>query len=89
MVNADNDTPTNCKVYTAESTTSDKIHWWFFSRYREAFITELQHFADTIRHREKPSPVDGEDMLRALLLAEASRESLLTGKPVKVPSWRQ
>jgi len=89
MVTADNDTPTNCKVYTAEKTSSDKIHWWFFSRYKEAFINELQQFADTIRHREKPSPVGGEDMLRALILAEASKESLLTGKPVQVPDWRK
>jgi len=89
MVTADNDTPTNCKVYTAETTMSDKIHWWFFSRYKEAFVTELRQFADTIRHREKPSPVDGEDMLRALILAKASKESLLSGKPVAVPDWRK
>ena len=87
MILADNDTPTTCKHYTESDPSTDKIHWWFFGRYREAFISELGQFADSIT-KDTPSPVGCDDMLRALLLAQAGNQSLKSGLPVKVAPWK-
>lgn len=62
---------------------SEKPKYFFLERYKESFISEIGEFIDSILSNRKPS-VDGIDGLNSVLIAKAAKESLLTGKPVKV-----
>lgn len=56
---------------------------FFLERYADAYRAELDAFAVAVRTGIAPKP-DGEDGLRALLLADAAAESARTGRGVRV-----
>jgi myo-inositol 2-dehydrogenase/D-chiro-inositol 1-dehydrogenase len=85
MVACDNDRPTTCRTLLAEGNTEeDRIMWWFMERYPEAFIAELREFFELVRKGTGEPPVTCDDMMRAMLVANAANESLKTGLPMKV-----
>ncbi len=82
---ADNNTPTSMVVLNESGTIRDKPLYFFLERYEKAFVAEMQSFIDAIRD-DKPTKVSGNDGLAPVLIAIAAKESLKTGKPVKVDS---
>ncbi len=56
---------------------------FFLERYVDAYQAELDAFASAVRTGIAPKP-DGEDGLRALVLADAATESARTGQVVRV-----
>jgi myo-inositol 2-dehydrogenase/D-chiro-inositol 1-dehydrogenase len=82
-VQAENHTPTQMKLSTADRVTLDKPLFFFLERYQAAFPAELQAFVHAIRH-DTPPPVSGNDGLAPVLIALAAKESLRTGQPAKV-----
>ncbi len=83
MAFADNNTPTRMTVMKESGTVSDKPLYFFLERYQAAFVAELQAFVQAVQQNQAP-PVSGNDGLAPVLIALAAKESLQTGKPVKV-----
>jgi len=55
----------------------------FAERYAEAYIAELDHFADVLDAGSRPS-TGPRDSLRALRLADAAEQSARTNAPVRL-----
>jgi myo-inositol 2-dehydrogenase/D-chiro-inositol 1-dehydrogenase len=67
----------------AQGFTTDPVQNFFLERYAAAYRNEVESFIDAVIDGKKISP-DGNDGLRAQMLADAATESRETGKPVKV-----
>ncbi len=63
--------------------TSDKALNFFLERYEAAYRNELDAFVSTVNAGTKPRP-DGEDGLKALLLADAAYQSWKTKQRVTI-----
>ncbi|MBQ7151225.1 MAG: inositol 2-dehydrogenase [Synergistaceae bacterium] len=83
-ITADNETPNNTTLYTADAVTKEKPLWFFLERYNDAFITEERAFVDSCLN-DKPTLVGAFDGLQPVLIAIAAKESCEKGGvPVKV-----
>jgi myo-inositol 2-dehydrogenase / D-chiro-inositol 1-dehydrogenase len=60
---------------------SDSFQNFFLERYAEAYVREIDHFADMLAHKARPL-VGYSDGVAALALAEAAAESVRTGLAV-------
>jgi myo-inositol 2-dehydrogenase/D-chiro-inositol 1-dehydrogenase len=80
---AGNRTPTTVELADASAVSADKPLHFFLERYAEAYRIELAAFVDAVVNR-KPMPVGAVDGRQALVLAEAARHSLQTGRSVPV-----
>lgn len=78
-----NDTPSSAILSTGEGVISEKPKYFFLERYKESFILEMMEFIDAVINDADP-PVDGEDGLKAALIAVAAKESLKQNRPVKI-----
>ena len=58
---------------------------FFLERYTPAYQRELDHFLDSVASGTRPRP-DGEDGLRAQMLADAATVAHQTGQPQQVPA---
>lgn len=83
MAKADNDRDSTVELDLKDDTSLDKMPWFFTDRYKQAYISELEAFYESVAN-DKPLVVDGLDGLRAVQLAQACNESLKSGKTVKV-----
>ena len=82
-IRAFNTTPTTAALSTAEGVFTDKPHYSFVERYKEAYVTELREFFASIRNKSSP-PVTGQDALQAVKIAQAAELSFKKNRPVKV-----
>lgn len=82
---ADNCRATTVEVSTASSVTRDQPLHFFLERYNQAFTDEVAAFARAVSLRE-PVICSGFDGQQAERLAEAAKQSHLTGLPVKLSS---
>jgi len=80
---AGNDTPNTVHIYTAESTSMDKIPFFFLERYMESYASELQHFFNCLQNNQDPFP-NGEDGLQDVLVAMAAKKSFEEHRPIKI-----
>ena len=78
LLQAGNVVPTTVRVATAAGFRSDPVQPFFLERYAAAYRAELDAFVKAARG-EGPASPDGEDGLRALLLANAAVEAAKTG----------
>ena len=81
LLRAGNVTATTVELATGAGFTSDPALPFFLERYAAAYRAELDAFIDAVANSTPPHP-DGEDGLRALLLADAATESARTHQPV-------
>ena len=56
---------------------------FFMDRYMRSYLTEVEAFLKALRDKT-PTPVTGEDGLKAMLIAEAAKTSLKENRPVKL-----
>lgn len=83
-ITADNETPNNTTLYTAEGVTKEKPLWFFLERYNDAFIAEENAFVDACLN-DHPTAVGAFDGLQPVRIAIAAKESCEKGGvPVKV-----
>jgi myo-inositol 2-dehydrogenase/D-chiro-inositol 1-dehydrogenase len=82
LLRAGNVVPTTVERATAEGFRSDPVLPFFLERYAAAYRAELTAFIRAVRGEGQARP-DGEDGLRALLLADAAVESANTGRTVR------
>ena len=83
LLRAENLVPTTIERLGAEGTVADKPYPGFQTRYEAAYAAELSAFIRSVESGEKaePGPRDGRQVL---VLANAARESYLSGRPVKL-----
>lgn len=82
-VTAGNEAPVNVEYSCGEGVIRPKPKYFFTERYREAYIKEIEAFIHSVGGDSEP-PVGGEDGLKAVLIGAAAKESLASGKPVRV-----
>jgi myo-inositol 2-dehydrogenase/D-chiro-inositol 1-dehydrogenase len=82
MLRAGNVLPTTVELADAIGFRTDPVLPFFLERYASAYRAELGAFITAIASG-KPAHPDGEDGLRALLLADAALESSRTGRSVR------
>ena len=83
-ITAENETPNNTTLYTADAVTKEKPLWFFLDRYNDAFIAEECDFVDSCLN-DKDTVVGAFDGLQPVLIAIAAKESCEKGGvPVKV-----
>ena len=80
---AENDSPSQVRLYNDKSVTGDKPLFFFLERYKEAFIAEMRSFLEAIAKGGDVS-VSGEDGLQDLLVALAAKKSLAEKRVVKL-----
>lgn len=80
---ADNDSPNNVKMYTAEKNFEDKIHFFFLERYMQSYTDEMKAFYKCLKDNIEP-PVTGHDGLMAVVVAKAALRSLNENRPVQL-----
>jgi myo-inositol 2-dehydrogenase / D-chiro-inositol 1-dehydrogenase len=83
MVSASNVIETTVEVAGAHGYARDKALNFFLERYEAAYRRELDAFVVAVKAGVKPHP-DGDDGLRANMLADAAYQSWLTGQRVAV-----
>jgi myo-inositol 2-dehydrogenase/D-chiro-inositol 1-dehydrogenase len=83
MLHAGNVAATTVERAGADGFTRDPALPFFLERYAAAYRAELDAFITAVENGTAPRP-DGEDGLRALLLAEAAVDSARTGATVQV-----
>lgn len=84
-ITADNDKPNTVAISNKDGVCSEKPKLFFLERYKESYIDEIKCFIDSIVEDAEPA-VTGLDGLKPVLIGLAAKESLETGKPVKVAS---
>lgn len=82
-ITADNDRPTNVEISSEKGVYKDKLKHFFLERYKEAYMNETYAFIHSIQTNESVL-CNGNDGLQAELIAEAARQSLQTGRPIKI-----
>lgn len=82
-VTANNTSQNNVTIATASGYTNAPLLDFFMSRYTAAYANEIALFVDAIENN-KSMPVDGNDGLLALALAEAASQSVASQSVVKV-----
>ena len=78
-----NDKPSTVQVSTADLVTTDKIPYFFLTRYTGAFVDQFTSFIEAITEN-KPLLVNAIDGLRAVEVAQAAALSLKEGRTVKL-----
>ena len=83
-ITADNETPNNTVLYTADGVTKEKPLWFFLERYNDAFIAEECAFVEACLN-DTDTAVGAFDGLQPVLIGLAAKESCEKGGvPVKV-----
>jgi myo-inositol 2-dehydrogenase/D-chiro-inositol 1-dehydrogenase len=83
LLRAGNVIATTVELATDAGFTSDPVLPFFLERYAAAYRNELDAFITAVASGKSLTP-DGEDGLKALLLADAATESAKTGQVVKL-----
>ncbi|WP_026010949.1 inositol 2-dehydrogenase [Paenibacillus sp. OSY-SE] len=82
-VTTNNDRASTAIVATADGVQMDKPLYFFLERYTQAYIQEVEDFVRAVLH-DGPIVCDANDGLQAERIARAAKESLLSGRPVKL-----
>jgi myo-inositol 2-dehydrogenase/D-chiro-inositol 1-dehydrogenase len=83
LLRAGNMQATTLELGTASGFSTDPALPFFLERYATAYRAELDAFVEAVRSGSGPKP-NGEDGLRALVLADAAHESARTGQVVRI-----
>lgn len=83
LLRAGNIHETSVELATGGGFTADPVQPFFLERYAAAYRLELDAFLACARGEKAPSP-DGEDGLKAQLLADAATTAAQSGQPVRL-----
>src|SRR6478752_3862483 len=83
LLRAGNITATTVELATDAGFTTDPVLPFFLERYAAAYRAELDAFVEAVTSGTAPNP-DGDDGLKALLLADAATRSAQTGQVVRL-----
>jgi myo-inositol 2-dehydrogenase / D-chiro-inositol 1-dehydrogenase len=83
MANVENNKPDNHIYYHEDGVESALPLHFFMERYTASYLTEVRAFIQTVRSKQCV-PVDGEDGLKAAMIAVAAQRSFKENAPVMV-----
>ena len=83
VVSAENQRPVSIEIANADGYTRPPLHDFFMTRYTEAYAAEIESFIAAIEKGATITP-NGEDGLKALVLADAALQSVKEGRRVKI-----
>jgi len=83
MLRADNETETRVELASSAGFQRDPALPFFLERYREAYRLEMDDFIRALKG-ERTVLAEGNDGLRALILADAAERSMQTGQAVRL-----
>lgn len=83
LASAENPVPAMVTTANAKGYTTQPLHTFFMTRYTEAYAAEIAAFVAAAKGTGPVSP-DGNDGLRALLLADAAVRSAASGRVIRV-----
>ncbi|KAG5181134.1 inositol 2-dehydrogenase [Tribonema minus] len=84
MVQLNNAYGNNCVVSNSAAVQRDLPFSFFMDRYADAYRNEMIAFVDVCASADKKSPVGVSDGRAAYLIGKAAKQSMETGKPVKI-----
>ncbi len=79
----ENDIPHTAVLFDEKGTCCENTYKIMWDRYTDAFVAEMQAFADAVGN-DSETPVTGMDGLYPVLMAAAATKSLKEGRPVKI-----
>ena len=80
---AENTTPTRTILATNAGVISEKPHYSFVERFKDAYLKQFEAFFAAVL-QDKPVLVSDDDALKAITIALAAKQSYQTNKPVEV-----
>ncbi|MGQ7871116.1 inositol 2-dehydrogenase [Sunxiuqinia sp. sy24] len=83
MAQADNNFPTNHKLYTESGMSGDLPLHFFLERYDASYVQEMKEFIDALVSGSE-MPVDGNDGLLSIAIGLAAKKSVVEGRLVKL-----
>lgn len=83
MANVDNNKPDNHTYYHEAAAQSSLPLHFFMERYAASYVTEMRAFIQAVQG-EREIPVNGEDGLKAALIAVAAQQSYRENRPVGI-----
>ena len=81
ILKVNNPTLSEIELAKDAGTTKDRLHYFFMTRYKDAYKNQIDYFVDCIKKRSMPKP-DSYDGYYALYLAENALKSARTGRTV-------
>ena len=81
ILKVNNPTLSEIELAKDAGTTKDRLHYFFMTRYIDAYKNQINYFVDCIKKRSMPKP-DSYDGFYALYLAENALKSARTGRTV-------
>ncbi len=85
---SDNRTEAEVVVRTVNGVNGQKPLWFFVERYKEAYVSELDSFLDSVTGG-KPVPVNGTDGVNSVIVGLAAGESLRKNQPVTISEFEK
>ena len=83
MIQVENNQHNRNIVYDADGIHESLPLDFFMDRYTNSYLSEMQHFIDMLVNNA-PSPVTGDDALKATLIAVAAKKSVEEKRPVDI-----
>lgn len=83
MAHVDNNRPDNHVFYNQSGVQSSLPLYFFMERYATSYLIEMRQFVRAIQ-RNEPVPVNGDDGLKATMIAVAAARSHKEGRPVEL-----
>ena len=83
MISSENQRPLSLEIASKEGFTKQPLHYFFMTRYKEAFNEEMKYFINALKNKEDLHPNEN-DALNALIIAETAMKSANLNKSVNI-----
>ena len=83
MISSENQRPLSLEIASKEGFTKQTLHYFFMTRYKEAYNEEMKYFINALKNKEDLHPNEN-DALNALIIAETAMKSANLNKSVNI-----
>lgn len=83
MISSENQRPLSLEIASKEGFTKHPLHYFFMTRYKEAYNEEMKYFINALKNKEDLHPNEN-DALNALIIAETAMKSANLNKSVNI-----
>lgn len=83
MISSENQRPLSLEIASKEGFTKKPLHYFFMTRYKEAYNEEMKYFINALKNKEDLHPNEN-DALNALIIAETAMKSANLNKSLNI-----
>ncbi len=83
MISSENQRPLSLEIASKEGFTKQPLHYFFMTRYKEAYNEEMKYFIRALKNKEDLHPNEN-DALNALIIAETAMKSANLNKSLNI-----